>query len=358
MEFQKSRVVFRPINSTEVPQNFPSSFALPSAFYYYTSSLGEKIPAPVTTGSPQEQQLSLTIWYSMRANEIFPLETVYARAREDQIATSPTDRPRSVISLSMKNRLRQFADSSDGFFEDRFQLLLGQMKRPSLEQFIGEMLLFPLAPSSDPFEAARLIEQYIRDGNDEPISRYFADRGVTHLIDHPYSYYPVYHLFFLMTRYASYPMNQEQLLLANRRRTAPFGSPEQIFIDAIFDYEIHDIDRLLQLIDRIALEGPGPVGREFKTNHHDWYRWGDEYLQNADVVPIPVDNFAEPVYLLSQKLYTWTDDQIDELVRRMNFDPPIRDEYPTRISYIESLSGTIALHRSDPKKWIDQTETK
>lgn len=356
---KRSRVVFRPLSPVQVPESIPEFLALPSAFYSYTSSQGEQIPAPIRTGSPEEQQLSLQIWYSMLANEVFPLETVYARARPEQIATTPLDRPRSLISLSMKSRLRQFADSSDGFFNDRFQLILGQMKRASLDQFIGDMYLFPLAPSSDPFEAARLLEQYIRDGNPEPISRYFSDRGVTHLIDHPYSGYPVYQLFFLMTRYASRPMTQAQLLLADRRRTTAFDSPEQVFIDAVFDYEVYQVDRLLRLVDRLAQEGPGPVGRTFQTNHPDWYRWADEYLQNEGAEAQTVTNLAAPVFMLSEQLYTWTDDQIDELVNRLNFDPPIRDEYPNRISYIQSLSGTIVLHRADPtdtKRWIVQTE--
>ena len=355
----KSPVVFRPVQSTETPNVNPSFPCVPSAMYFYRSRTGERIPMLNNIGSPEEQLLSLTIWYSMKSNEIFPLQTVYAKAREDQIGVEGRDRPNSEIALSMKNRLRQYGDSSDWFFEDRFQLLIGQAKRFSLDKFINDFYRFPLAPSSDPFEVARLLEPYIGDGDESHLRRYLQERGVTHLLDHSFGYYTTYELFFLLTRYASYPMTENQLRLAERRARTTFNSPERVFIDAIFDYQIYDIAGVLQLIDQIANEGPGPAGRRFNTTHADWFRWGDEYLKNAEVTPQPIQNFAGPIYLLSEKLYTWTDDQIDELARRINLDLPLREEYPNRISYIESIAGTIALYRADPTdtaRWRVQTE--
>lgn len=338
---------------------FPWFPAVPSAFYGYPNSKGQIIPGTNNLGSREEQLTSLKIWYSMKSDEIFPLESVYTKAREDQIGLSGADLPSSDLSLSMKSQLRQSTLGDGWFFDDRFQIIVGQMKRSTSDRLIKEMYLYPLHPSADPFEAARLIEGYLRDGDETPIREYFRKRGVIHLQDHNLNYYPAYYLFFLMTRFASYPFTQAQLYLVERRGRTTFQSPEQQFIDAVFDYEVYEPAKLLQLIDRIQTEGPVAVGAQFGTTHQDWVRWGDEYLQNEGIAAQPIDNIAELTQPLATKLLTWTDLQLEELSRQLKLVLPMRIEYPTRSSYINSVAGAIALYRADPKRtaeWIQETE--
>ena len=158
---QIPQVTFEPAGEIELPtslQNNPGFPAIPSAKYYYVNPNGDKIPVINTIGNPEEQLLFLRIWYGMKSDIIFPLLTVYAKAREDQIDRTENDRPGSQIVLSMKSQIKQFADREDWIYYDRFQLLLGQMKGQSIEEFISDFYRFPLNPSADAFMVARLLE--------------------------------------------------------------------------------------------------------------------------------------------------------------------------------------------------------
>jgi hypothetical protein len=350
-------VTFQPKKEPIVP-NIPPDFpCVPSAKYYYISQKGDKVPMPNTIGTDLEKSLYLRIWYSMNGNDIFPLNTVYARTREDQINRPPLEMPPSQISLSMKSYLKQYEDSSDWFFDDRFQIIIGQMKIQSIDTFVNDFYRFPLNPSSDPFMVARLLETYIRDGDEAPLRRYLKDRGIFHLLNHPFGYYPIYYLFFLLTRFASYPFSEAQIQLAKRRLSTQKDSPAQVFIDSIFQYEIYNIPQVLTLIDSIQTQGPGPVGALFGTSYDDWYRWGNEYLQNQGKPAEGIENIPNLTYIIADKLYTWTDNDVDALCRRLKIPLPFRSEHPTRYSYITFIAGIIRRFRSDPADtaaWKDQ----
>jgi hypothetical protein len=277
----------------------------------------------------------------MKNEMIFPLETIYVKIRDDQIGLTGRDIPLSNLSLSIKSQVRQYPLGDGWFFDDRFQLILGQMKRRTMDDFVRDIYLFPLNPAADPFESARLIEGYIRSGDQTPIKQYFKKTGVKHLQDHNLNYYPVYYLFFLMTRFASYPFDQNQLYLIEKRAETKFQSPVQQFIDSVFEYEIYQLDTLIQLIDRIEKEGPVSVGIQFGTNHEDWVGWADEYLQNEGVENQPIDNISDLTQNLVNKLLTWSDFQIEDLCLKLELTPPMRKEHPTRISYINQIAGAI-----------------
>jgi len=341
------QVLFQFSEEIQIP-NVPFSFpAIPSAKYYYVSRHGHQIPMINSVGSDQEKEESQRIWYAMNSDEVFPLITSYAISRRDQIGVKSSDRPASQISLSMKKYLKQYPDSVDWFFEDRFQFILGQMKRRSISDFLSDFYRFPLNPEADAFKAARLIEQYVRDGDETPLRIYLKDGYVWHLADHPFGYYPIYELFFLLTRFASPPLSKTQLRLAERRNQTKFNSPERIFIDAIFHYEIYNINEILQIIEQIALEGPEMAGKRFETNNAKWINWADEYLQNFGKQPRDVEYIGERIFKLTDDLSTWTDLQIEEFAEKLKLELPMRHEYPTRYAWIGRFAATIRRFRTD-----------
>jgi len=321
------QVIFNPPKDIEIPdilKDKPSFPALPSAKYYYVNLNGDKIPMSNNIGNPEEQLLYIKVWYSMKLNDMFPLETVYAKARKDQIGRKGLDIPDSDISFSIKSQIRQYEDSSDWIYEERFQIITGQMKRLSIDDILGDFYRFPLNPSADFFKVSYLLEMYVSDGDEEPIREYLKNCGAYHLENHSFGYYPIYYLFFLLTRFASYPMSENQLLLADRRNKTINGSPESIFIDAIFEYEIYDIKQVMDIIDQIATEGTVVAGKQFETNNLDWIKWADEYLQNKGKSTMNIENIAGLVYEIADKLYTWTDIQIEELCNKLKIEMPLR----------------------------------
>jgi hypothetical protein len=342
------KVIFKPNISIEIP-NIPPYFpCVPSAKYYYVNPNGDKIPMINNVGSESEQVSSLNIWYHMNVNDVFPLLTVYARSRQDQIGRTESNRPGSRIAFSMKSQLKQYEDRDDWFFEDRFQIIIGQMKNQHIEQFINDFYRFPLNPSSDAFMVARLLEEYIRDGDETKLRKYLLDRGIFHLNDHPFGYYPIYQLFFLLTRFASYPLNENQVKLANRRLQTQYGSPERVFIDAIFQYEIYNMDQVFQIIDQITSQGSIAAGAYFGTKNKDWVNWANEYLENYGKPAKGIENLASLNYIIADKLYTWTDIQIETLCNQLQLKTPFHSEYPTRYAYVADIATKIQRFKSDP----------
>ena len=345
-------VVFRPKNPITPPDilnNNVSFPCVPSCRYYYVSYNGDKVPIINNVGTSEEQKLSLAIWYNMPSDEVFHLLTQYAKGREDQIDRG-MDRPPSNIAFSMKRYEKQYPDSSDWFFEDRFQLLIGQAKIQSIDKFVNDFYRYPLNPSADAFMVARLMETYISSGDETELRKYLRDRGIYHLVNHSFGYYPVYELFFLLTRFASYPMTEAQLRLAERRSRTTFGSPERVFIDAIFQYEVYNITQVLQIIEQIASQGPMSVSNIFKTNNINWIRWADEYLKNLGTQAVGIENISNLNYIVAGKLYTWNDLQIEQLCNRLKITMPFTSQFPTRYSFVQDIAGRIIRFRSDPSE--------
>lgn len=345
-----AELIFSPLETVQIPNIEPSFPAIPSARYYYLSRNRHKIPMANIVGNLDERNESLKIWYSMKSDDVFYLRTSYAISRNDQIGLETHDRPLSEISLSMKSYIKQYPDSHDWFFDDRFQFILGQMKRRSLSDFLGDFYRFPLNPEANAFEVAMLLEQYVRDGDEEPLRNYLKNAQIWHLAYHSFGYYPIYELFFLLTRFASYPMNENQLYLSERRNRTAFDSPERIFIDAIFHYEIYDVSKVLDIIDKIEKEGPLSTGQEFKTNSEDWVRWADEYLQNMNKEPRDIKYMGERIYKLADDLNTWTDLQIAGLAQEYNVSLPIRKEYPARYPWVIQIAAAIKRSRDNLEK--------
>lgn len=334
-----------------------SLFPFPSAFYSMTSLGGDYVtPRPWNEGTEDERYFSLMIWWSMKEPTLFPLKTSYATAREDQVDTPIDSRPRSQISLSMNEKKRQVPDSVDGFYVDRFQLIIGQSRGLTLDRFLSEIYLFPLAPKADPFEAAAIAEEFLTNGDDRLIVSWFERLGATTLTDVKTGLYPAYYLFFLMTRMACYPFSPEQMILAERRSRA---TPEQkTFIDSVFELELtkERLDTILYLVDDLER------GKElFSTVYDKWWRWGDEYIRLLGTEIEQVESLADVSGVIGNKMNSWPDVEIDKLIKTLSFSPPMRAEFPFREDWIQAVAGTIGRYRADLAdtfRWIVQTERR
>ena len=338
-------VVFRPFKETIIPASvlINNTLVFPSAKYYYLNKTGDRIPIPA-----QNDPMSLQIWYSMKSNDIFPLVTAYAQSRIDQIGKFPFEYPASQIALSMKGGLRQYPDTNDWIYYDRFELLLGQIKGLSNEEFIADIYRFPMQENSDCFLVARLLEDYIKTGNEKNLRNYLAIRGAVHLQDVSFATYPLYFLFFLLTRFASYPMSEEQIQLSNRRSRTERKSPERIFIDSIFHYPISNITEVLSIVDQIATLGPKIAGKRFNTDNPYWVHWGNEYVFRSTEAPSDIPNLSDVNYVVAEQLYTWTDNQIKLLCKQFNMTKPYPSEYNTRRSFVSDIAVKIQRFKANP----------
>jgi hypothetical protein len=339
-------VIFRPRKEIQIPPSAINDgvFLIPSAKYYY----GNKMPVPNTIGTENDKLLSLQIWYSMKSDDIFPLLTVYTKSRSDQIGETGSTRPASQVALSMKSQLRQYPDREDWFYYPGFDLILGQMKGMTIEQFIDDFYRFPLNPKSDSFMVARLLEHYVTTGHEHDLRKYLEDRDVIYLQNHSFNFYPLYQLFFLLTRFYTYPFSESQFQLAKRRYSTEWNSPERVFIDSIFNYEIYNLPQILDIIDQITTQGPESVGKIFKTNNLDWVKWSNEYLLNMNKEPQNIDNLGNVNYIVAEKLFDFTDNDIEELCKNFNLVMPFTSEFPTRYSYIQDIASKIQRFKANP----------
>jgi len=332
----------------QIPTLDSSFLYFPSAFYYYTNRFGKTLPSNNTSGTEEEKRLSLQMLYSMKSDNIFPLKTPYVNVRQDQtdkivkgLDDTPYQDNLSAISLSMKSQLRQIPENRDWFFYDRFQLLIGQMKRTTINTFLLDFYRFPLHPFANAFEVARILGEYILDGDETFIRKYLKSRNIIHLENHSLNYYPLYELFFLLTRFYSYPISDHQIKLSLIRDNTKFNSPERIFIDSVYPYEIYNIDFIVNIINNIKTKGSTVAGLELGTSFEDWVKWGDEYIFSLEIEPKTISHLLNEVQTTADEMYSWKDLQIIKLAETLKFELPERTDFPSRYSWVQTIASVI-----------------
>lgn len=329
---------------------YPEFPLIPSAYYYYFSWKGHPVPL-LNQGTPIQQEESLRIWIALKQNFVFPLKISYAQAREDQVNILPSLKlPDSEISSSMSSAKRQYPDSNSHFFNDRFQLIVSQVPDFTIDDFLSDFYRYPLNPSANAFEAARLLELYISTDSDnkereKELRKYLADRDIISLKDHSFDYYPIYELFFLLTRFYSPPLTYDQIQLAQRRNLTQFNSSERQFIDSIFHLYIYDLDKTLEVIDLIQ-NNPERAMEMFNTPFSDWVQWANEYLNLMDTPAQDIDYIGETTIVTGEKYYTWTDLQLVEWLTQLELNIPYRSEFFNRKSWVNHIAGMIQKYRT------------
>jgi len=71
-------------------------------------------------------------------------------------------------------------------------------------------------------------------------------------------------------------------------------------------------------------------------------------LESTGKAPEAVPNLGGGLQITSDQLYTWTDLQLEELCGKLQLPMPFRREYRTRRDWVESITGSLQLHRVDP----------
>jgi hypothetical protein len=324
-----------------------SGLPFPSHKYYYETPGG--IIAEPVSGTSDEIQTSYQIWYSMRSKQIYSLTTVYASTIPAQtywFDTALIDYkrsveylPSSVLALSLKSQKRQYPDGGYWLYNSYIQQLVG--KNVPLDKIIRDYYLFPPHPSADILISATLTVDYHQNGDDSKIRKYLADRSVEHLVGANLNYFPPYYLYFLLTRYFSYPISENKIKLAELRSKVKINSPEQIIIDSV--YENKDITSAVTVIHNVMVSGPDIMLKTFDTQNKLWYLWADEYITSMNMEPIEITNFEDPISEISSKLFTWSDNKIAEIACNIdgyNEEKVIR-KYPTRLQYIQTIANFI-----------------
>lgn len=308
-----------------------TNLPIPSAYYYYTTTSGDIIAMPNTIGSDEEKINSLRIWYSMTNKDVFPVETAYVRSSQEQIGKNIV--VPSILSLSLKDKLRQYPQSIDWLFSDHLQILIGLLKITTISDILYDIYKFPLHQSANIYEAAKLVSDYSSTGDETDIRKYLDKHGVVHLENHSLNYYPPYPLFFLLTRFACPPLKYSQLVLAHKRNDTKPGDPERILIDSVFEYDIPNLDAVIEFLDLGRKIGFSQLGYTLGTIWPDWVRWGDEYVLVLNKM------WSRPD--LGIYLYAMTDIDLHQLSTKLGIELPFRDQYPSRYPWVDAFASLI-----------------
>ncbi len=291
---------------------------VPSATEFYLSKNGKKVPLP--SDSPKDRE----ILYSM-LNPETKVETVYAISSEAR-----------TLEASLKDYARQKYKPEYFFLNNLMKLLSTSAPTRDLDSIYQDFCKFPCNPESNIFRAATLAIDYVKIGETgDAIKKYLDEIGIEHLDQFSLDIYPVYYLFFLLTRFFSFPLSETQIQFAQERSLAvkaTEGQKKTRLIDAIFD----DPD-----ISITFLYWSDEEYKEYlKTPFDDWQKWTLDYL------------FAKPVEKLNLKksystneladiLYTWSDNQIVKFAEDLEFTLPTRDLSPTRKYWIDLIANCL-----------------
>lgn len=310
----------KPVPVPELPSlDFP---AVPSARYFYYAN--DKITACLNKGTLEEQEFSLRTWYAAKESENYIL-TPYARQGNIPVVNGYLDR----LSSSMKNQIRQVPVESEIISPYTLRPFL-QSAGKDLDDFIRDTYLFPYHPSANFVIAIDIAIHRDR------IFEYLHERGITHLDGHNFEYYPRYYLFFILTRFASYPLNSGQVILAQLRANGSKSQKE--IIDSVFELEL-TVDILNLVTLKIMPPGAAP----------GWESKAKEYLRFFEVRTNPDLNYNYISNTPSEVLKTflnWTDQEIIDLCISKKLEIPKLNDYSTRKAWIMDIINLLRTYRS------------
>ncbi len=253
---------------------------IPSPIYAFRNSKGYIIPKLIT------DEESIQTLYLLRSDDMTPIRTTYARTRTASLAP---DEYR--IQDSIKGGIRQYYRDDFFFVEPKFVIVCATI-RYDYKTLLVDICKFPMNPSANMFLASDLaIER-----NPQKIKQYLHSNGIFNITQ--FDYYPDYYLFFLLTRFYSYPYTPIQLQLAEERNNAT--EFQKRAIDSIFENK--DALQYLEAIMTNSLN--------FESKY-DVSSWIGEYIVNSNKEKLVLNpNEYQTVISLSEILYSWTDNEI------------------------------------------------
>lgn len=304
--------MFEPNFQVQLPKEDTSFLSIPSPVNGYLNWKNIVIPNIV-----KANDLNLSILYSMKSDEMFPLNVIYAKTENTNEEFS--------IAKSFKGGIRQKYKPNDYFIDDKFKII-AQSGNKTLTEFFIDVCKFPINPSANAFIASDLaIER-----NENNILNYLSSNGVTDITE--FEYYPTYYLHFLLTRFYSYPFSDVQLKLAKYRKDG--NELQKRFIDNVFE-----MDNPLPYVELLFKPNGEEAIKSYFDTTYDPSKWIQEYIENSNTTKKDLNyNIYQTTSSLTDVLVTWTD---NEIRKYFNIELPNRETYSSRRLWIEAISGYI-----------------
>lgn len=286
--------------------------SIPSVDTGYRNSKGEIIPKLI------KDKKSIELLYFFNTENMTPIKTIYLKTIEEEVP---------AIELSIKGGIRQPYQDNFFFIEPKFEIVCNTTKRDYIS-LLKDICKFPMNASANPFLASDLVIE----SNGKKIRSYLNENGIFNITE--FEYYPDYYLFFLLTRFYSYPYSEVQIQLAKQRYNA--NSFQKRFIDSIFERE----DAITYSNILFEEQGEEKLQNLFQTDY-DFTNWANEYIDYKNEKRELNPNEYQTVLSLSEILYSWTDRDIDTYANEINFELPTRETHNNRYSWIETIAGFI-----------------
>lgn len=286
--------------------------SIPSWDTGYRNSKGEIIPKLI------KDKKSTELLYFFNSDDMSPIKTIYLKTIEEEVP---------AIELSIKGGIRQLYQDNFFFIEPKFEIVCDTTEREYIS-LLKDICKFPMNPSANPFLASDLVIER----NGKKIRNYLNENGIFNITE--FEYYPDYYLFFLLTRFYSYPYSEVQIQLAKQRYNA--NSFQKRFIDSIFERE----DAITYSNILFEEQGEEKLQNLFQTDY-DFANWANEYIDYKNEKRELNPNEYQTVLSLSEILYSWTDRDIDQYANEINFELPTRETHNNRYSWIETMAGFI-----------------
>lgn len=305
--------MYKPNFQVQLPKEDTSFLYIPSPVNGYLNWKNIIIPKIV-----KANELNLSILYSLKSDNMFPLNVIYAKTENNTIEEFS-------IAKSFKGGIRQKYKENDYFIDDKFKII-AQSGNKTLEEFFKDVSKFPMNPSANAFLASDLtIER-----NEDNILNYLRSNGISNITE--FEYYPSYYLYFLLTRFYSYPFSDVQLKLAKFRKDG--NEIQKRFIDQVFELE-----NPLPYVELLFKPNGEEAIKSYFDTSYDPSKWAKEYIQDSNQNKKDLNlNVYQTTSSLSDVLITWTDNQIQKYFR---IELPNRETYSSRRLWIEAISGYI-----------------
>lgn len=314
-------------NNTE----YQSLFGIPSIYYTYIAKNVE-VPSFNNEGTDEERSESLDTWYSMGDIGI-DINTIYA-----QTVVNGSD---SILSLSLKNRIRQPADYAGHIRQAEFQILTFPcgLSSYNLEE---DFYHYPCHPEVDVFKVAKMVIRYMDTLDFSEIYEHLNLHGITNITEEMCYITSTYNLFFLLTRFMGHPVTDFQINLSLIKRKST-NSMLYKFVNSVYHRETNfddfDFDTALTLANMLAEESNESVMKQLDTPYESWTKVGYEYLYRMSVPEIDLNDPKLNIETLTQYFQSITDNEGLQIMKNAGLEPSDLDNFISRRIQKESFAS-------------------
>lgn len=218
---------------------------------------------------------NMEAWYAMKIPS-YRIDTFYARINWFENGDPE-------LPLSVENLIRQ--QPGYDWLRSEELSILAHKNRISLSRISDHVCLFPMHPDAEFNLASKVAIAYSNTYDFDVINVYLNDRGISHITEAMCRACSSYTLFFLLTRFIGFPVDEFQISLSLVKLNIPklddmlaFG----YFMDTIYmkrdRLDSVQLENLENITSLFQTEGNTGVMKFLDTPYTGWARYGDEYL--------------------------------------------------------------------------------